>query len=208
MAVRDIRRDRAVALGIVGQDDPAPRPRADPLDRPVLVPAASVDAAVLEALLRVFGDRARVVDGQLAVLPPARLVLEHVLDAAARKASTTAAFRWLDADAGSAIAQALGLDALKPGTRLDIDADHVRHILGRHGDSAQETARGQAPVTPADILALASPDALQGQWRRGEAPASVLLARLDGATLAWSYSAKLRRLLLRTIIWTKKAAPG
>lgn len=214
MAVRDIRRDRAVALGVMGPDDKPPRPRADPLARPLLVPASALDAAMQDALLRAFGDRARVIDGQLAVLPPARLVLEHVIDAAARKAQAASAFRWLDAEVAPAVAKALGREGLKPGTRLDIDADHVRHILAQHGDAAQEAARGQVPVGPDDILALAASDALEGHWRAplpheidlAREPGRVVLARRDGSVFGWSYSAKLRRLLLRTIY--KKAAPG
>lgn len=83
-----------------------------------------------------------------------------------------------------------GLDVA--GHQVALDAYAVRHVLGRHGDEAAETARGNLPVSEADFEAL--PDVIDDpdqivlglKNQRGQDLVVFLREMPDGSTLAVS----------------------
>lgn len=85
-------------------------------------------------------------------------------------------------------------EAARAGVSIDgyshaIDTSAIRHIRNRHGDAARETARGNLPVTDADIAALpsllAAPDkvAFGPKSPRGQAQIVYVKKAADGSTL-------------------------
>ena len=75
------------------------------------------------------------------------------------------------------------------GYRATIDTRAVRHVIRGHSDAPTETARGQLPVTAADLealpeaLATAEKIAFGTKNRRGQDGVAFLKTLSDGSTL-------------------------
>ena len=165
MRLRNVTASKARELGVLkGKDSPAPR--RDPLRQVQSSSTLGMSPEVVRAWAGSFGDRARVTDGRVAVVPDASVIAE-IVDAAEAKdlADASAVFGWVPQDVIAQLPELLR-SKLSPETVYTLNAERVRHILKQHG---LETRRGQRDVTRADIESLHRSLAAGGRWREATA---------------------------------------
>lgn len=202
MRVRDVSRDRAEALGVIGSTQTV-SPELDPMNRPYSLDMQDTRSDIAAALQAAFGDQAMMDGGKLHIMPDPQETLKELMFRAASGEQATGAFAFVTATQRAGIARAIGRD-LAPGATMDIDAAHITHIRQRHGGEA-ERMRGHAPVFDDDIGRLdrivktGAPRRPTEAEKSDATPVDVTLDCEGGFRVGASYSGKLNRVLVRTM---------
>ena len=167
MRLKQLKASAARAMGVLKPGAEGPKPARDPMRRVESASASGMAEAIVRKWAEAFGERARVVDGRVLVVPEPSVIAE-VLEAAAGGAKAEAVFGFVPETVVGKIDALFPGRPLRPATVFELDADHVRHVEKRHGE-AGERQKDQRPVAKEDWLDL--PETLKGPgtWRESTA---------------------------------------
>ena len=163
MRLKQVKASAARAAGVLKPGAEGPKPARDPMRRVESASCSGMSEPIVRKWAEAFGERARVVDGRVLVVPEPS-VIDEVLEAAAGGAKAEAVFGFVPETVVGKIDALFPGRPLRPATVFKIDADHVRHVRKSHGEGTERQA-DQRPVSDDDFRHLPEMLAGPGSWR-------------------------------------------
>lgn len=207
MGVRDISREEARELGVLGADEEITDTPEEKFNDRLEKSVERYAPEILESVLRAFGDQVKVEAG--VAMWRANLIVDFVEKAAADKT--------FKGEVSLGVATKRTVEAAKSladldGYELKLTADETRHAIKKHGEG-NETDKKQAGLTPQDFARLpelwrAPDEVLPGDPQK---PGTLKVTKdIDGilTMVTWRMSQKNKTVYLQTLWKKKKSGKG
>ena len=156
MGVRDVSREEAVELGVIGPDDRV-APKESEFNEGLQASVRGLDTSNLQKLIDYYGEGVSIGDG-VAVYEQEKKIRE-LYASAITNPEPAGALRLGKASARAVdLARAVGVDL--SDAEMQLTAGQIRHIINEHGQpgllgpGSGEKRKGIIPVTLADLLML------------------------------------------------------